>query len=321
MKSNTGQEAEWAASIVDMGRASVLRWSLRHDGAARLRTTLRLPAAAGVEGKVDGSPVVVRRLPGGGMRLARQAKASSSSRDHGHERLVDEDYGTEWFAARGAKEAWVSVDFGNAVDRVESVAFQWWAVSVAGDWTLESRGGEDEDWVKRAESRARPKEEMNALVRLEGWEGRTRLVRLSMRDGRKDPWDFGVYFGLRSFEVRGFEGSLAEGARPLWGGSAAGLGLWLGLEHPLSRCACGPDADAPSSWQACSCDLLAGGDVGGARVGGSLGIFEDGEHSQLRRAFAEYLEASASYHWPACGTALRAEIPEFRSSDSGPHLG
>ena len=38
-----------------------------------------------------------------------------------------------------------------------------------------------------------------------GWDMKTTKIRVELNDGRLDPWDAGVYFAIRQFEVMGVE--------------------------------------------------------------------------------------------------------------------
>ena len=123
-------------------------------------------------------------------------------------------------------------------------------------------------------------------------------LRLTMSKGHLDPWNFGVLFGLRSFAVLGRNDAATAGTSSAWDpGFNDAPGLWLALEHPRSRCHV--DQQQPQTeefadhnlWRKVTCSLrMSEKAVGRAAFSASLGIFEDGKQSQLRRSFGEYLQ-------------------------------
>lgn len=267
-------KANWDSRIFELSHGRVLRWSWRFDSPPKLlQLSAWLPAAA-VEGHVDGSPVTSRRRPAIGP-LDASCEASSSYVGRGCERLLDGDHETEWFAGKGQQTAWVVLDLG-ADREIREVSWSFWAKSA--DWILESRpdGG---SWTQRDAQQGM--NDFNGRVELKGWKAASRWLRLSLRNGHLDPWNFGVYFGLRSFVVIGHD-ETSQGAGAAWG-VKQGPGLWLALEHPRSRCHVEPSGSRKTI---CSLSLTERS----FEVTASLGAFEDGEHSQLRRSFREYLE-------------------------------
>eukprot|EP00927_Polykrikos_kofoidii_P053862 TRINITY_DN48399_c0_g1_i1.p1 TRINITY_DN48399_c0_g1~~TRINITY_DN48399_c0_g1_i1.p1 ORF type:complete len:984 (-),score=122.34 TRINITY_DN48399_c0_g1_i1:131-3082(-) len=318
-------KADWRVSAVDLGRrGAALRWHLHLDQAtaatvASVQVAMWLPSVA-VEGSVDGSPVAARRRPPTSiLSIGKHAVASGSSDGKGPDRLVDGNADTEWFASKNAREAWITIDL--AGERiVTGVQFQWWGVSSADTWKLESRSvvsSKPHRWVERATSNTAsgpPSSEMNVWVRLSGWNESCRFLRLSMSDGHQDPWGFGVRFGLRTFDVVGKDAAPSADTCDLWASPSKVLGCpgaWLALEHPRARCSLGAptppqasrsasDSDGggggKSGWRLASCVLrLSEHPTGPFEVSGSLGIFEDARQdvsgvSQLRRVFAAYLQ-------------------------------
>ncbi|CAK0858733.1 unnamed protein product [Prorocentrum cordatum] len=198
---------------------AALRWHVAAaSGAAVLSLAAWLPGAA-VEGVVDGSPITARRRPQvSTLSTGGSAKASSFFDGRGPERMLDGDGETEWFAAKGTQEAWVEIDLGGA-RVVSAVQWQWWAASFADEWTLESRADAAADWTQEYTSGApgaRSMESFNPWVRLPALSGPVRHLRLSMCKGHLDPWSFGVFFGIRTLELRrAFHGYLqAARGRP-----------------------------------------------------------------------------------------------------------
>ena len=127
----------------------------------------------------------------------------------------------------------------------------------------------------------------------------TARLRLTMSKGHLDPWNFGVLFGLRSFAVLGRNDAATAGTSSAWdpGLDSDAPGLWLALEHPRSRCHV--DQQQPQTeefadhnlWRKVTCSLrMSEKAVGRSCFSASLGIFEDGKQSQLRRSFGEYLQ-------------------------------
>ncbi len=117
-----------------------------------------------------------------------------------------------------------------------------------------------------------------------------------MSKGHLDPWNFGVLFGLRSFAVLGRNSAATAGTSSAWDPALDSTpGLWLALEHPRSRCHVDqhqrPEEFADDLWRKVTCTLRMS-EKAGSRSGfsASLGIFEDGKQSQLRRSFREYLQ-------------------------------
>ncbi|CAK9106766.1 unnamed protein product [Durusdinium trenchii] len=242
------------------------RWRFRFSAAvpAAVLVSAWLPNAL-VEGHVDGSPIVSRRRPPLA-RLAATATASSAFPGRGPERLLDDDSETEWFAAKGKTSAWIQLDFG-CDKKITSVAWTWWAKSMADEWLLESKSTGDETWTLRRSSvrdgvSAAPSD-FNAEAELEGWpEEPSRWVRLTMQKGHLDPWNFGVFFGLRSFTATGRDDFAADGARAAWPGALRGAapGLWFALEHPRARCEVDGAArrlspEEPEVWRLARCTL------------------------------------------------------------------
>ncbi|CAK9025073.1 Uncharacterized protein SCF082_LOCUS16909 [Durusdinium trenchii] len=190
---------------------------------------------------------------------------------------------------------------------------------MADEWLLESKSTGDETWTLRRSSvrdgvSAAPSD-FNAEAELEGWpEEPSRWVRLTMQKGHLDPWNFGVFFGLRSFTATGRDDFAADGARAAWPGALRGAapGLWFALEHPRARCEVDGAArrlspEEPEVWRLARCTLRLAERVagnahanhavhGGIEVTASLGTFEDEAHSQVRRSFSEYLEEVRG--WP-----------------------
>lgn len=290
-----GFEAELAVTAVDVGpEGAALRWRLRSAVAPKsVHLSMMLPGAA-VEGAVDGSPITSRHRPALSTFTA-VCKASSSFPDKGPHRVADGDGESEWFAGKGEEEAWITLDLG-AERNIQKIDFQWWAASFADEWKLESRGDDSTSWVERVNSDTAPRrtENFNPWVHLSGWSGTARYLRLSMSKGHKDPWGFGVNFGLRSFDVVGWDEAEAAGPGEIWGGTSPGSpGLWLALEHPRARCKVQTvRQEALPKWRTVECELrLPQKGKAGLDITGSMGIFEDGEHSQLRRVFHGYLQA------------------------------
>ena len=120
-----------------------------------------------------------------------------------------------------------------------------------------------------------------------------------MSKGHLDPWNFGVLFGLRSFAVLGRNSAATAGTSSAWDPALDSTpGLWLALEHPRSRCHVDqhqrPEEEFADHdlWRKVTCTLRMSMSATGSRSGfsASLGIFEDGKQSQLRRSFGEYLQ-------------------------------
>eukprot|EP00913_Durusdinium_trenchii_P018452 g17335.t1 len=137
--------------------------------------------------------------------------------------------------------------------KITSVAWTWWAKSMADEWLLESKSTGDETWTLRRSSvrdgvSAAPSD-FNAEAELEG-------------KGHLDPWNFGVFFGLRSFTATGRDDFAADGARAAWPGALRGAapGLWFALEHPRARCEVDGAArrlspEEPEVWRLARCTL------------------------------------------------------------------
>ena len=274
-----------------------VRWHVIFQSpVTKLRISTWLPSAA-VEGHVDGSPVVARQRPHIS-RLPAICSASSSFPGRGAERLLDDDSETEWFAAKGESSAWILVDLEG--DRViTSVSWTWWAKSMADEWALESRGDGEEAWTHRSSHQdIRAAGEFNAAVSVEGWKAPSRWIRLSMAKGHLDPWNFGVFFGLRSFTVLGRDDAATAGTRAAWKLQPRDVtppGLWLALEHPRSHCHVDQKRTKPAAkdqvWRWVSCILrLSEKPMGRPHIFASLGVFEDGPESQMRRSFSQYLQ-------------------------------
>lgn len=295
-----GALADLQVTPFHMSGGFALRWHVTFQSpvASKLRISAWLPSAA-VEGHVDGSPVAARHRPGLA-RLPSSCRASSSFPGRGPERLLDDDRETEWFAAKGEKDsAWIMLDLEG--DRViSSVSWVWWAKSMADEWTLESRADDEEAWTLRSSHESDPPSDVsfNAEVSVKGWKAPSRWLRLTMRKGHLDPWNFGVHFGLRSFVVLGRDDASTAGAEEAWRkhhGNAVPAGLWLALEHPRSQCHVDQKRVKPAEgfqlWRWVTCTLqLPEKPMGRSHVFASLGMFEDGQQSQLRRSFGEYLQ-------------------------------
>ena len=199
-------------------QGAALRWSLDFSAAiSAVRMSAWLPNAA-LEGSVDGSPVAVRRRPAVvALTASCRATASSKYQGRGPERMIDADYDTEWFAAKGEQEAWVIFELTEEA-AVDSLGWTWWAKSMADDWVLSSRRLSTDPWTERSSSKSldKPASYFNAEVRLPGWQEPSRWIRLQMQNGHQDPWNFGVFFGIRSFTVFGRDESATTGAADLW---------------------------------------------------------------------------------------------------------
>ena len=212
---------------------AALRWWLDFsDTISQVRIAAWLPNAA-VEGSVDGSPVTVRRRPAVvPLTSTCQATASSEYQARGAERMIDADYDTEWFAAKGEQEAWIIMELPEEA-AVESVAWTWWAQSMADEWSLSSRRQATGPWTERSSSKSSPKptSNFNAEVHVSGWQEPSRYIRLQMQKGHQDPWNFGVFFGIRSFSIWGRDESAPSGASDLWQEGALGSSRILSRDH------------------------------------------------------------------------------------------
>eukprot|EP00929_Paragymnodinium_shiwhaense_P090623 TRINITY_DN50799_c0_g1_i1.p1 TRINITY_DN50799_c0_g1~~TRINITY_DN50799_c0_g1_i1.p1 ORF type:complete len:945 (-),score=68.65 TRINITY_DN50799_c0_g1_i1:42-2876(-) len=312
-----GARVDFQTTIVDVsGRGAALRWKIHlHDPVDTVALAMWLPGAA-VEGTVDGSPVTSRHRPEiSTLSLNCQVTASSYSQGRTPNRLVDGDGETEWFAGKGETQAWIELDLkGERV--VSEVRLQWWAASIADDWQLLSRGSDpSEGWTQRASSRStkRPHENFNAWQKMAGWSEQCRYIRLEMNKGHKDPWGFGVNFGIRSFDVLGRDAAATAGTSELWAASSdtkpsvhpvAYPGIWLALEHPRARCEVSNERVArrrtgEAVWRRVQCELSVSQNAIDGEfldISGSLGIFEDAPQSQLRRVFQGYLKKARG--WP-----------------------
>ena len=208
-----GSWHSWCTKVGAEG--SALRWWLELSAAiSQVRVAAWLPNAA-VEGAVDGSPVTVRRRPAIA-ELTPLATASSTYQGRGAQRMVDADYDTEWFAAKGEQEAWVMFELLEETI-VDSVAWTWWAKSMGDKWQLSSRREKSGSWTERSNSKSMPSvSEFNGEVHVSGWQEPTRWIRLQMQNGHLDPWNFGVFFGIRSFTIWGVDEAAVSGASDLW---------------------------------------------------------------------------------------------------------
>ena len=282
--------AEVSATPYQMRDALALRWHVIFQSPVKkLRISAWLPSAA-VEGHVDGSPVVARRRPAIS-RFSGKCSASSSFPGRGPARLLDDDRETEWFAAKGQSNAWILMDL-EGDKMITSVSWIWWAKSMADEWVLESRADGEDSWVRRSGHQdVSVSSDFNAAVSVKGWATKSRWIRLTMGKGHLDPWNFGVLFGLRSFHVSGRDDASTVGTAAAWGNPVTSpAGLWLALEHPRSHCHV-DQRPKDEVWRWATCTLrLSEKPMGRSHIFASLGIFEDGQQSQMRRSFGEYLQ-------------------------------
>eukprot|EP00439_Symbiodinium_sp_Y106_P053571 s601_g7.t1 len=295
-----GVSATWQSHTYEVGASgAALRWWLDFNAAvSQVRISAWLPNAA-IEGHVDGSPVTVRRRPAVLPLTSISATASSAYQGRGPERMIDSDYDTEWFAGKGEQEAWILLEFPEEAT-IDSVAWTWWAQSVADEWILSSRRYLTDPWAERSSSQtiSQPTK-FNTEVKVSGWKEPSKWIRLQMKKGHQDPWNFGVFFGIRSFTILGRDEAASAGASDLWWeGSTIPAGIWLALEHPRARCsvqgrAAAREPVSPTGpvWRKAECTLqLAEKPAGRVQVSASMGVFEDGQYPQLRRIFSRYLE-------------------------------
>ncbi|CAK0812037.1 unnamed protein product, partial [Prorocentrum cordatum] len=106
--------------------------------------------------------------------------ASGHSSDRPAKQLVDDDTQKEWFAPKGAKEAWVQIDLGELC-MISGARLHWWALQ-ARSWRMEVAGP---DRVFRAAAERRSLEaaaenELNVQEEVPGWPGPTQHVRLTI---------------------------------------------------------------------------------------------------------------------------------------------
>ena len=127
-----------------------------------------------------------------------------------HERgqnLVD-GTSSEWWT--GEDTAWVEIDLGRRC-HVKEVGIQWWGISVSRDYTVLAAGKEGEfQRVCGKEDELEGPEGYNSWSKLPGWTLETHRMRIELRDGVKDPWDMGKWFGIRNIVVKGTEVNLPE---------------------------------------------------------------------------------------------------------------
>lgn len=298
-----GVSAIWQSKTYEVGASgAALRWWVQFNAAvSQVRISAWLPNAA-IEGHVDGSPVSVRRRPAVLPLTSILATASSAYQGRGPERMIDSDYDTEWFAGKGEQEAWILLELPEEAT-IDSVSWTWWAQSAADEWVLSSRRYLTGPWAERSSSEtiSQPTK-FNSEVKVNGWQEPSKWIRLQMQKGHQDPWNFGVFFGIRSFTILGRDEAASAGGSDLWRedgpGSTIPAGIWFALEHPRARCKVRSHAEArePVSstgpvWRRAECTLeLSEKPTGRVQVSASMGVFEDGQYPQLRRIFSRYLE-------------------------------
>ena len=204
-------------SVVQVGASgAALRWWVQFNAAvSQVRISAWLPNAA-IEGHVDGSPVSVRRRPAVLPLTSILATASSAYQGRGPERMIDSDYDTEWFAGKGEQEAWILLELPEEAT-IDSVSWTWWAQSAADEWVLSSRRYLTGPWAERSSSEtiSQPTK-FNSEVKVNGWQEPSKWIRLQMQKGHQDPWNFGVFFGIRSFTILGRDEAASAGGSDLW---------------------------------------------------------------------------------------------------------
>ena len=110
--------------------------------------------------------------------------------------------GSEWWTSK--EDGWVEIDLGGDCF-VTSVSIQWWGTSVSKNYTIyaaQKYGAYKE--VRKTEDEIESPQGYNDWSVLNGWEMKTARVKFSLKDGSLDPWDFGMWFGIRHILISGW---------------------------------------------------------------------------------------------------------------------
>jgi len=88
---------------------------------------------------------------------------------------------------------------------VENLDIQWWGSSVSKNFVVSATSGTIYQQVKITEDAVEKPQGLNSWSKFEGWEVKTRKIKLELKDGSLDPWGMKKYFGIRQINVKGQE--------------------------------------------------------------------------------------------------------------------
>ena len=118
------------------------------------------------------------------------------------ENLVD-GTGSEWWTPN--KEAWIELDLIKPC-QISEVSIQWWGISVSKNYTVMAAGIDGIfHKVQSSLTELESPKGYNSWSKLGGWDRRTVMLKIALKEGCLDPWGKGKWFGIRRIVVLGQE--------------------------------------------------------------------------------------------------------------------
>ena len=132
--------------------------------------------------------------------LSHMAKCRTSDCEERAQNIVDGTQ-SEWWTEN--QEAWVEIELESECI-IHGLKIQWWGTSVSKDLRIYviNEHGKAFPVKASADEIASPKDYNDWSV-FNGWDAKTKTIKLELKNGSLDPWGMGKYFGIRQVIVTG----------------------------------------------------------------------------------------------------------------------